>query len=187
MPMTTPIYAEKITSLSDARYFSGMGVRWLGICVDPADPNYLSPQRFREIAGWVAGPFFVLEAEALKDGFNPIGLSEEYGISRFRIHPEHVRQIGDFFFGLDLRKNPHTNIESSNSKLEFLILNSTLNPPETIGQPILIPAPDHTDKAGEILDQFPGLGFLISGSAEAAVGLKEYDSREFLEYLENRE
>lgn len=187
MPMTTLVYAEKITSLSDARYFSGMGVRWLGICVNPDDPDYLPPQRFREIAGWVAGALFVLEAESIKDSFNPMALSEDYGISRFRIHPDHIKQLKDFSYGLDLRENSETYVSPSDSKPEFLILDSINKIENNFHQPILIPAPDQSNETGEILNQFPELGFVIRGSAETAVGLKEYDSREFLEFLDSRE
>ena len=182
--MNTPVYAEKITSLSDARYFAGMGVRWLGVCVNPSDPAYLSPQRFREIAGWVAGPQFVLESEQLSESFSAAALSEEYGISCFRINPVQKDMVAGFTFGIDGRHNP---TEAIFSKAEFLILESAPLTDDVNNMITLIPAPNVPKEAEEILLKNPKVGFIISGSAEAAVGLKEYDAREFLEFLDDRD
>lgn len=180
--MNTPVYAEKITSLSDARYFSGMGVRWLGICANPADPAYLSPQKFKEIAGWVSGPQFVIEAEGLPDTFEAAALTAEYGISVFRVRDQQINSVKTFLFGLDLRNtsSPLT------TEADFLIFKSASELDKSGNTKKLIPAPLSTSEAESILDQNPDAGFIITGSEEAAVGLKEYDARDFLEFLDNR-
>ena len=181
--MNTPVYAEKITSLSDARYYSGMGVRWLGICVNPADPAYLSPQKFKEIAGWVSGPQFVIEAEGLPDTFEAAALKADYGISVFRVRDHQINSVNGFPFGLDLRKSssPFT------TEADYVILKSASELDKSANTKKLIPAPLSTSEAESILIQYPGTGFIITGSEEATVGLKEYDARDFLEFLDNRE
>lgn len=179
--MNTPVYAECITSLSDARYFSGMGVRWLGICVNPLNPAYLSPERFREIAGWVSGPAFVIEAEGLGDDFDAAGLSSAYGVSFFRVRENQIKAVQGFDFGLDLR----TGLASVPNEAAFVIFQSPDALTSGGGQMHLVMAPADVSDADVLLSRFPGTGFVVAGSAEQAVGLKEYDAREFLEYLDN--
>lgn len=56
MALITKVAAGGITTLSDARYFAGMAVDWLGFDVDPQSPDFLSPPKYQEMAGWVTGP-----------------------------------------------------------------------------------------------------------------------------------
>lgn len=55
------IKAGKITNLSDARYFSAMGVEMLGFCLDPTVDEHLTLQTFAPIRGWVEGPVMIAE------------------------------------------------------------------------------------------------------------------------------
>jgi len=61
MALKTKVKVGKITNLSDARYCAGMGVDMLGFVVDDESEAFISPERFREISGWVAGVEFVGE------------------------------------------------------------------------------------------------------------------------------
>jgi phosphoribosylanthranilate isomerase len=191
--MNTPVYAEQITSLSDARYFSGMGVRWLGICVDPDHPRFLPAARFREIAGWVSGPQFVLEADTLAPDFNAAALAEEYGVSFFRINPQQIGAVKNYPFGLiltdKLNAPGHTSIinyQTIPDKTEFLIFSSGEIPPLSLKDKItILPSPDTAEEAARMLNSNPETGFLIKGSDEQEPGLKNYDSRDLLEFLDS--
>ncbi len=55
------LYVSRITNLSDARYCAGMGVDMLGYVVDPAHDDYVSPQQYQEMVGWISGPARVIE------------------------------------------------------------------------------------------------------------------------------
>ncbi len=44
-----------VSNLSDARYCSGMMVNILGFNTDPTSEDYVSPETFRDITGWVSG------------------------------------------------------------------------------------------------------------------------------------
>ncbi|QMU28427.1 phosphoribosylanthranilate isomerase [Adhaeribacter radiodurans] len=55
MALITSVIVNSINNLSDARYCAGMGVDMLGFCLDESQPNYISSQEIKEIAGWVAG------------------------------------------------------------------------------------------------------------------------------------
>ncbi len=66
MALRTFVKTGSITNLSDARYCAGMGVEILGFCLDATSADFVSPQQFQSIAGWIAGVQFageVLDAD----------------------------------------------------------------------------------------------------------------------------
>jgi phosphoribosylanthranilate isomerase len=50
-----------VNNLTDARYFSAMGVDYIGFCCNPGTESYCSIDKIKEITDWVEGPKFVLE------------------------------------------------------------------------------------------------------------------------------
>ena len=63
MSLKTFVKVSKVSSLSDARYCSGMMVDMLGFHLEDNMPDYISPEEFNEITEWVAGVMFVGEFE----------------------------------------------------------------------------------------------------------------------------
>jgi phosphoribosylanthranilate isomerase len=61
MPLRTTVKVSHISNLSDARYCAGMGVEMLGFAVIPEVENYMPPQAFQEIRGWISGPRIIAE------------------------------------------------------------------------------------------------------------------------------
>lgn len=61
MSLKTTVKVSHLSNLSDARYCAGMGVEMLGFCVIPGEKNYMAPNVFQDIRGWVAGPAIVAE------------------------------------------------------------------------------------------------------------------------------
>ena len=61
MALQTFVKINHVTNLTDARYCSGMMVNLLGFSLDPNSPNYVSPEAYKEITGWVSGVDFVAE------------------------------------------------------------------------------------------------------------------------------
>lgn len=59
MAYITSIYFRNITNLSDARYGAAAGFDLMGYNMDSSDPNVLTPDKVREINGWVSGPLCV--------------------------------------------------------------------------------------------------------------------------------
>ncbi len=55
MALKTFVKLNSITNLTDARYGAGMYVNLLGFDLDSSSPNYISPEQFNEITGWVSG------------------------------------------------------------------------------------------------------------------------------------
>jgi hypothetical protein len=135
----------------------------------------------------------VLEADSLAPDFNAAALAEEYGILFFRINPHQIGAVKDYPFGLilpDKLNSPgHTSIindQSITDKSEFLIFSSGEIPALPLKDKIsIIPSPDTAEEAARMLNSNPAIGFLIKGSDEQEPGLKNYDSRDLLEFLDS--
>jgi len=61
MALKTTVKVSGVNNLSDARYCAGMGVALIGFDLTPGSPNFLLPEKAREIAGWLAGASIVGE------------------------------------------------------------------------------------------------------------------------------
>ena len=64
MALQTLVKISNVTNLSDARYCAGMGVEMLGFSMDADTPDYVDPQKFADIRGWVTGVQIVGETNA---------------------------------------------------------------------------------------------------------------------------
>jgi len=64
MPLKIFTKVGNVSDLNIARYCAGMGVDLVGFDVDPRSSNYVTPQKFTEITGWISGPKFVGELSA---------------------------------------------------------------------------------------------------------------------------
>ena len=79
MALKTLVKISGVTNLSDARYCAGMGVDMLGFSMDADSPNYVNPEKFTQMRGWVAGVLIVGETtstdtnviEQLLDAYHP--------------------------------------------------------------------------------------------------------------------
>lgn len=61
MALRTFVKVSGINNLSDARYCAGMEVNQLGFEIEEKSDNYIDPQTFKEIKGWLSGVEFVGE------------------------------------------------------------------------------------------------------------------------------
>jgi phosphoribosylanthranilate isomerase len=61
MALQTFVKVNHITNLSDARYCSGMYVNLMGFDLVFSSENYVTPERFKEITGWISGVEYVAE------------------------------------------------------------------------------------------------------------------------------
>lgn len=59
--LITKVKINKVSNLSDARYFAAKGVDYLGFCCNKGTEMYCAPSKIKEIMDWVEGPKFVLE------------------------------------------------------------------------------------------------------------------------------
>jgi phosphoribosylanthranilate isomerase len=61
MSLKTFVKVSGINNLSDARYCAGMGVDVLGFNIDALTQDYISPEKFVAIQGWLSGVSFAAE------------------------------------------------------------------------------------------------------------------------------
>lgn len=61
MALQTFVKISNVNNLSDARYCAGMGVDLLGFCLEPGNENFISQEKFNEIAEWISGVEYVGE------------------------------------------------------------------------------------------------------------------------------
>jgi len=70
--LKTRLKISSVNNLTEARYFSAMGVEWMGFDFNPESPRYVDVETAKEISGWLAGPRFLGEF-----GSHPVELVNE--------------------------------------------------------------------------------------------------------------
>ena len=84
------VYVSRITNLSDARYCAGMGVDMIGIVIDRNHPDYVSPQKYKEMIGWISGPRHVAEFTTT---INIDQVIKQYAVDFFHIQFASLPQV----------------------------------------------------------------------------------------------
>lgn len=56
MALITNVKAGSITNLSDARYFSALGVSWIGFALEEQSTKAIDPETVNEMLEWLYGP-----------------------------------------------------------------------------------------------------------------------------------
>lgn len=99
MSLKTKVKVGHVTTLSEARYCAGMGVDWLGF---PVGENGLTPEAYRQLIEWVAGPELVLEV--------------------FRSHTLDLEYITEHYPGHYIAIGPRQIDWLSKSQLQFVLV-----------------------------------------------------------------
>jgi phosphoribosylanthranilate isomerase len=193
MALITKVKAGSVSSLSDARYFAGMGVDWLGFDIDPDSPHYVSPELYQSLAGWVTGPKRVVELPALsKIDFKNI--LEIYSPDAWEVDALQLQAVKSntnlpVFVRVDLDK---TQVSPESLIVADLIIVTT-------GQPlqkkeivtslskvadVFLSIESHDLDAKSLLTILPLAGICLKGSPETKVGLKDYNFADLLESLD---
>lgn len=89
MALKTFVKVSAINNLSDARYCAGMGVDMLGFALEATSPDFISPEKYTEIIGWLSGVQFVGEFD--KTNLKQLNkILEEYPINALQIANEDI-------------------------------------------------------------------------------------------------
>jgi phosphoribosylanthranilate isomerase len=195
MSLITKVKAGSISSLSDARYFAGMGVDWLGFDVNPASESYVSAELYKNMAGWVAGPKRVLEFSAPMSNESMQTIIAEYVPDFIQISLEQVSHTP-----LDKPTMATASLETLDtqlltdvaSRIQYLILNcrQPFEHQEKLVQAsrhariLLVVEPDCLD-IKKMVAELPMEGIALRGSKELKPGLKDYDYSNLLESLDD--
>jgi phosphoribosylanthranilate isomerase len=181
---TSPIvYVSRITNLSDARYCAGMGAQLLGYVIDPSHPDYVSPENYQQMVGWISGPARVLEIpDSLHEDLTVV--QKQYAPDYFHISYRTLRQYAHATLPLIV----------DISLDEFIVLtNGESSIPENVSHWIITDVPqgsaklpvnnlsvliawtNYTIPALQLLEITGASGICLKGSHETTPGLKDYD------------
>lgn len=201
MGLQIPVKISGVNNLSDARYCAGMGVQWIGFCLDPTEAAYLPPDKVTEIAGWLAGVEFIGE---LGNQDLPANITE-YPLHYLQTDcPEKLATLQGYGLPLILRLPANSTedlqqaaqvIEQHETLVDFFLLEGNLNPDSKQTQELLqklcekfrlvLGLPFQAGTLSETLAAVRPHGIALKGGFEIKPGLKEFDPiAEILEALE---
>lgn len=164
------IKAGSVTNLTDARFFAGYGVDYIGFCFDPQSPNYISPQQALAIKGWLHGVQIVAEF-ANQDADNVKGIIDF-------LQPDVIEWIVTIddaeilSFDLPVILNIHADLITRIKNADYLfVLISDLDEEDISGvsSPVMINI-GNNDR--HLQDDIAAVQ--VSGSPEKDTGLKDY-------------
>ncbi len=203
MTLKCIVKVNAINNLSDARYCAGMGVTLLGYPLDPANPNALQLNDFKEINEWLAGVHTVGEYGAADSQFilqtDKLFNTDYVEFNR----PELVydlQSIGKpLILTLHLDEHSIADMKAAIGYCQGLIEYFHLTSSEILSgedisgilrelsseNPVLLGTGLSAHNVLHLLDSFPIQGIALTGSDEIRPGLKDYDQlAEILEVLE---
>ena len=94
MALATLVKIGGINNLSDARYSAGMGVEFMGFDLRPDSENYISPEQFGAITGWVSGVKYIGEI-SMPELTQLTDLIDQYQLDYVQITiPDPTQQLG---------------------------------------------------------------------------------------------
>ena len=182
MALKTLVKIGGITNLSDARYCAGMGVDMLGFDVIEGSPNYISPESFHQIRGWITGPLIVAEIAGLKTAENLPQILENYRPDLLQMGLAELTIIPSPPLPYILRLKEDQDIRHLSIKPEYLLGNT--RPATPLNAPFLLEVTS-TDEARDALSNAHVRGIALNGGPELKPGLKDYSSlADILELLE---
>jgi phosphoribosylanthranilate isomerase len=188
MALTRFVKVGNISNLSDARYCAGMGVDLLGFRTVSGQPNFIAPQQFQEVRGWITGPKVVAEIYGLQQPGDMDSILENYRPDLIELSSTELQMLHESLLPLIVRCKQTELNEILNhrlrSKIEYVLLTDFANSGNVINDiPVLLEL-GHL-RLEDIRSEYANYGIALNGSAEIRPGLKTYDDlAEILEKLE---
>ena len=197
MSLITKVKAGSVSSLSDARYFAGMGVDWLGFDVNPKSNSFVSAELHKNIAAWVSGPKRVIEIHGQIDSVSIDKILDDYQPDFIELDLGYVSQIPlgmSAFVRSGFSSIQFEQLEKYAKRVEYLVLHivegdpfteqDTLKKIASIAKILLSIQVDFRGSQ-KAIRELPIAGIALTGSHEFKTGLKSYDYSEILESLED--
>jgi phosphoribosylanthranilate isomerase len=196
MSLITKVKAGSVSSLSDARYFAGMGVDWLGFDVNPSSGSFVSVELYKNMAGWVSGPKRVIENHGPVDAATIQRLQADYEPDFIEVDLDQLNKLPSgmkAFARANLANIEMKQLVNYSKQIECLVLQIDGNPflafkalQEIASQArvLLNVSPDFKESQ-KAIRELPITGIALTGSKELKVGVKSYDYSEILELLDD--
>lgn len=203
MALQTFVKINHITNLTDARYCAGMMVDVLGFSLHSSDPNYVSPEQFKEITGWVSGVEFAAELGSASEAVILETIENYPGITW--IEHERIEQLQELagkgfslLYKTSVQEIAHLEKEIADKLSEASIsihlfpedveiTESEIESIKRLSQKCKVILGGGID-ANNVLDRIEELsifGISLNGGSEIKTGLRDFDQMaEILEILE---
>ncbi|WP_192820827.1 hypothetical protein [Rufibacter sp. LB8] len=206
MALSTIVLVNQINNLSDARYCAGMGVEMLGFSLQHGQPDYVTPEAFKEISGWVSGVKLVGQADDLSVAeLEELLLS--YKVDMLQLNGLYlIEDLDDLPLPIILRvmidkdtveENLISMLELYHQHVEYFLIDS--DDFQSIDQtnhrflrdisgkyPILLGFGLNKENTKEALDKIHPAGIALKGGQELRPGFKNFDElEEIFEQLED--
>lgn len=185
------IKISKVSNLTDARYFTAMGVDYLGFCCNVGAELYCAPSKIKEITDWVTGPDFVMEIDGWQTEDEVIdisntGLGQALHLGAFSSYQQSfpLPIFKDFIL---------ENLEDARmDDVDFPVIRSDKQFSElTASQISLIQAliekrkvfldiPFDHNMVTSLLDTLPVYGLILRGGEEEKTGLKSFEQLDYI-------
>ena len=190
--LITKVKAGAVSTLSDARFFAGMGVDWLGFNVNPLSESFVNAELYKSLVGWVSGPKRVIEIPKQLDTASISKLMNDYLPECIEVD---LDEIENFNYNLPIFARAHPgNIQANKitCSVKYLILEMGDDPLQHVDlikstadrTEILVGVSPKLKEIKRVLKELPISGIALRGSKELQTGIKEYDYAEMLESLE---
>lgn len=191
--MQPKILARKITSLTDARYFSAKNITYLSFDLNPDSEEFISLKQVNEITEWIEGPKLLLEMDGLeKDAINELKNMSTIDQMIFNEdQSESVKSELDFeLYNLYDEKNIKFNIPKELPEEKFIIISFTdtirnsyslmtmieRNRSSLFQRPnIYWDLPISVTEMNYFISHFHPFGMVVRGSSEEKLGMKSFE------------
>lgn len=192
MALKTFVKVSGINNLSDARYCAGMEVNELGFEIEVGSYNYVDPQVFKEIKGWLSGVNFVGEITSNNSAINELIADYEFDL----IQIEHTERISEALatglkvcFASNNKQLAQKAWDISEQQLAYILFDGTDYSIQEIEElakamPIVLASGFDAETVNERI-QSAIKGISIRGGNEIRPGYKDFDDMaDILEALE---
>ncbi|WP_281613707.1 hypothetical protein [Flammeovirga sp. SubArs3] len=200
MGLKTRVFVSDVDNLGDGRYCAGMGVEMIGFPIEESHPRYVSADKYKEIASWLAGIKFagevyssadvdfaaydaietiVTDNPALVDDLSNKGKTLMYKIEVTSLEETEqqmsmLEQKVDLFlleFSADLTAQDYASIRQLTEEYKVIIAGGF-----------------NENTVNNLLDEAKPEGIALKGGSEVAVGVNTFDGLvEVLEAIETDE
>jgi phosphoribosylanthranilate isomerase len=190
--LITKVKAGAVSSLSDARFFAGMGVDWLGFDVNPTSESFVNVDLYKSLVGWVSGPKRVIEIPKALDTDSIAKLISDYLPECIEVE---LSEIEKFNYDLPIFARAQLediHISKITSSIKYLVLETNADLFKYADElkslatqtSILVSISPNQQDIKKVLNELPIAGIALRGSQEVQTGIKDYDYSELLESLE---
>ena len=199
MALKTFVKVSTVNNLSDARYCAGMEVNLIGFSLEKENPNYTSPENFKELTEWLSGVLYVGEFEKYSSS-EVIETIKDYKIDYIQI--EEAQQI-ESLKQANLPLILKTSVDElgqipANLEVEYLLVTaeedelSSENIKKLSGiashYNILLGSGITDQNVESIVNETRATGIALQGGDELRPGYKDYDElADILEALEKED